>query len=679
MLDKVSIKRVYNKIIFNGRITTKELREIGLTDEDVRNLLSISRKSLHVYRFYNENMLLGYYKQEIEPYANDEFKMQTLLRVLEIDPKNTEAAYLIIEIKARNHDYADIFDYIDIIGGKNSLKESANLLLYLFSFITPVPEKYKDKVANMKLEDVLVSGNTSEITRRNILCRSVFSQHYRTAYKVLHDTDDKSALDKTLEVILHEALTVKRDTARKIMLALEKYNDFDGVKRILTEQSQKRRLFLAEEMYLKICNAYFDIDNGKFSLNPNGGNSGFYNAIYTNDYQTALKLNRSYTEENGKRSRIEAIYEMLLTGVLGKVKRSYNTIFEDFANKDGEKAAEDVEKYLTMSGLGQYKDYMSNLIKLSILNGDAYFVEPAVALGKITKGDKVIDASSYIPEYYFAISVGDLEKAKVYMDLVFSIEKLGGPVADREFFRQTFEEEEKSQQRRKELSMQLGLDENRSEKAEKETLPDNGDKEKVKEPVVVSDDDKKDDGSKEEVEESSSVTDKEDDDEKFALLSDVVTYVKENKSFRVLEKLDPTERKQVIKILSQIPNINVSLVEDRVAIRYVSLPEDKKVFYENLQSNISKADKFYTNGYYDAAIEIYSDLCSKIERPKPHIYGSLGLCYRRRGRSKEDYIRARDSFIMAKDQGWYTDSQIADCESKLNGYDGAKVKKHTQK
>lgn len=97
MLDKVSIKRVYNRIIFNGRITTKELREIGLTDEDVRNLLSISRKSLHVYRFYNENMLLGYYKQEIEPYANDEFKMQTLLRVLEIDPKNTEAAYLIID------------------------------------------------------------------------------------------------------------------------------------------------------------------------------------------------------------------------------------------------------------------------------------------------------------------------------------------------------------------------------------------------------------------------------------------------------------------------------------------------------------------------------------------------------------------------------------------------------
>ena len=675
MLDKVSIKRVYNRIIFNGRITTKELREIGLTDEDVRNLLFISRKSLHVYRFYNENMLLNYYKQEIEPYANDEFKMQTLLRVLEIDPKNTEAAYLIIEIKARNHDYADIFDYIDIIGGKNSLKESANLLLYLFSFITPIPEKYKDKVANMKLEDVLVSENTSEMTRRNVLYSSVFSQHYRAAYKVLHDTDDKSALEKTLEVILHEALTVKRDTARKIMLALEKYNDFDGVKRILTEQSQKRRLFLAEEMYLKICNAYFDIDNGKFSLNPNGGNSGFYNAIYTNDYQTALELNRSYTEENGKRTRIEAIYEMLLTGVLGKVKRSYNTIFEDFANKDGEKAAEDVDKYLTMSGLGQYKDYMSNLIKLSVLNGDAYFVEPAVALGKITKGDKIIDASTYIPEYYFAISVGDLEKAKLYMNIVFSLEKIGGFVADREFFRQTFEEEEKSQQRRKELNMQLGLDENRSQKAEKETLPNDSGEGKNEESVLISDD------GKEEVEEAllASTTDKEDDDEKFALLSDVVTYVKENKSFRILEKLDPTERKQVIKILSQIPNINVSLVEDRVAIRYVSLPEDKKAFYENLHSNISRADKFCANGCYDAAIEIYSDLCSKIERPKPNVYVGLGLCYRRRGRSKEDYIRARDCFIMAKDQGWYIDGQIADCESKLNGYDGAKVKKHTQK
>lgn len=148
-------------------------------------MLSISRISLHVYRFYNEDMLLDYYKQDIEPYDNDEFKMQTLLRVLEIDPKNTEAAHLIIEIKARNHDYADIFDYIDIIGGKDSLKESANLLLYLFSFITPIPEKYKDKVANMKLEDVLVSENTSKMTRRNVLYSSVFSQYYKTAYKVL--------------------------------------------------------------------------------------------------------------------------------------------------------------------------------------------------------------------------------------------------------------------------------------------------------------------------------------------------------------------------------------------------------------------------------------------------------------------------------------------------------------
>ena len=223
--------------------------------------------------------------------------------------------------------------------------------------------------------------------------------------------------------------------------------------------------------------------------------------------------------------------------------------------------------------------------------------------------------------------------------------------------------------------MQLGLDENRSQKAEKETLPNDSGEGKNEESVLISDD------GKEEVEEAllASTTDKEDDDEKFALLSDVVTYVKENKSFRILEKLDPTERKQVIKILSQIPNINVSLVEDRVAIRYVSLPEDKKAFYENLHSNISRADKFCANGYYDAAIEIYSDLCSKIERPKPNVYVGLGLCYRRRGRSKEDYIRARDCFIMAKDQGWYIDGQIADCESKLNGYDGAKVKKHTQK
>ena len=66
-----------------------------------------------------------------------------------------------------------------------------------------------------------------------------------------------------------------------------------------------------------------------------------------------------------------------------------------------------------------------------------------MALGKITKGDKIIDASTYIPEYYFAISVGDLEKAKLYMNIVFSLEKIGGFVADREFFRQTFEEEEK--------------------------------------------------------------------------------------------------------------------------------------------------------------------------------------------------------------------------------------------
>ena len=51
MLDKLSIQRVYNKLIFNGRITTKELREIGLSEDDVNNLLTINRKSRHVYRF----------------------------------------------------------------------------------------------------------------------------------------------------------------------------------------------------------------------------------------------------------------------------------------------------------------------------------------------------------------------------------------------------------------------------------------------------------------------------------------------------------------------------------------------------------------------------------------------------------------------------------------------------
>lgn len=629
MLDKLSIQRVYNKLIFNGRITTKELREIGLSEDDVNNLLTINRKSRHVYRFYNVDTVMNYYKNMIEPYGNDEFKMQALMRMHEMDPNNTSVVCRIIGLKAKKHDYADIFDYIDILDRDESSRADANLLLHLFSFVTPIPERYKDRVYNMRLEDVLVDDAFA--LRRNTLCEEIYSQRYAAAYEIIEGIwkGDESFFEKTLDSILYEVLTVKRKTARDIAASLELEDGVSRIKKILKEESQERKLFLSEKIILKICDAYFDIDDGKFTLNSNTGNLGVFNAIQANDYEGALALLKSYKIRSGKRDRNNAILEKLLDRVMDKIKKCYNDIFSDFTNKDGEKAITDVLKYLKIHGLSQYNDYMSNLIKLSVLNKDTYFVEPAIALNRIIKGNTAFDTVTYITEYYYAISTGDLEKARLYMNLAFAIEKLGGPSADREFFRKTFEEEESSQKRKEELIARLGLDEKKAS---------------------------------------------EDEDEKFLLLGDVVNEVKESKGLRILEELDTIDRSRVIKILSQVPDINVSLVGDRVAVRYVSLPKNKKAFYKTLQDNISKADKFYADGFYDEAIEIYSDLCSKIERPKPHIYGRLGLCYKKRGSSQDDYIRAYDYFKMAEDQGWYMNDHIVDIQDKLSNYNGAKVK-----
>ena len=628
---------IYDKFIDKKELTTKELLELGLNSHDLTNLVSEGKIRRVRRGFYDLEKCDGLFNYAnilaSKKYKNYERFHQALNRCLEIEPNNGKVHTRLLLDSLHKNNFEQAVESIRILSNSSNdaYKRDANLWLFMLSFITELPVDLKEKVSSLKLEDVLTREDDlryDDKLSQNKIRSNIFN------YKFSYASDDLNELNikkKPIYFLITEKL-----------LSMVKYYDmrnqqnisnllidgkYEEVRDLLIKDRDLHGLSNVNKEILIILEDLIGVINDKRvpEVENMPDSDYLYVEIQKHNYERALQLYRDFPVKNvscGVKS-VGLLLERINEEINKLNKEEVRTlsvgsdIFVNITNAlqsgDVDKAFLLLDQYLESIDKKQYKNYIANLIKLDVLNGDRGFVESMHELSCVGREKELFDVALYIQDFYFNLVNKNFMKAAVYLNLISMSKSLGGV------------EVEVSQMRR------TLIDEAFKNNIKESDLGLVG-----KEEVVVEDD------LSEEI-----VAPEIEDLPITYTLGDAIDDVVNEVNLLMLEPMSDEEISFVTDTCQATDCVQSIVIEEedgskRVFLRYY----DKNGPYVDISGTLRLANFKYKNKEYEEAIELFERVLSKIENPRSFIYGKLGIAYRNITRDN-DYSRAIDYLTLA--------------------------------
>lgn len=637
MLNFKTEMSIYDKFIDKKELTTKELLELGLNSHDLTNLVSEGKLRRVRRGFYDLEKCDGLFN-----YANilaskkykkyDRFQ-QAINRCLEIEPNNGRIHTRLFLDSLHKNNFDQAIESIRVLsnGDNNAYMKDTNLWLFLLSFVTELPDDLKEKVSGLKLEDVLTREDDlryEDKLSQNKIRSNIMNYKFSQANDNLNELNIKK---KPIYILITEKL-----------LGMAKYYDmrnqhnigdllvegkYEEVRDLLIRDRNLHGLSNSNKEILMILEDLISVINDKkIPEVENMPDSDYlYVEIQKHNYERALQLYRDFPVKNVSRS-VKSVGLLLerINEEINKLKKDDSRslsvgsdIFVGITNAlqsgDVDKAFLLLDQYLESINKKQYKNYIANLIKLDVLNGDKGFVESMHELSCVGRDKELFDVALYIQDFYFNLINKNFMKAAVYLNLISMSKSLGGV------------EVEVSQMRR--------------------ALIDEAFKNNIKESDLglLSQEDVIEDKVDDLLEE---ITLPEELDITYTL-GDAIDDVANEVSLLMLEPMSDEEITFVTDTCQATDCVQSIVIEEedgskRVFLRYY----DKNGPYVDISGTLRLANYKYKNGEYEEAIELFERVLSKIENPRSFIYSKLGIAYRNITKDN-DYSKAIDYLTLA--------------------------------
>jgi len=630
---------IYDKFIDNKELSTKELLELGLNSHDLTKLVNEGKIRRVRRGFYDLDKCDGLFNYASilasRKYKNYDRFQQAIKRCLEIDPNNGKVHTRLFLDSLHKNNFEQAIESIKVLsnGENEAYNRDANLWLFMLSFITELDEDLREKVSSLKLEDVLTLEDDlryEDKLSQNKIRSNIFNYKFSQASDTLSSLDIKKKLiyilitEKLLSMVKY--YDIKNQNNISNLLVDGKY---DEVRELLIKNRDLHGLSVSNKEILIILEDLIGVINDKkIPEVENMPDSDYlFVEIQKHNYERALKLYRDFSVKNVSRSvksvgllleRINEEISKLRKEDLPRTLSVGSDVFVGITNSlqsgDVDKAFLLLDQYLESINKKQYKNYIANLIKLDVLNGDRGFVESMHELSCVGRDRELFDVALYIQDFYFNLINKNFMKAAVYLNLISMSKSLGGV------------EVEVSQMRR--------------------TLIDEAFKNNIKESdlgllsaedlVVVEED------LSEEI-----VAPEMEDLPITYTLGDAIDDVVNEVNLLMLEPMSDEEISFVTETCQATDCVQSIVIEEedgskRVFLRYY----DKNGPYVDISGTLRLANYKYKNREYEEAIELFERVLPKIENPRSFIYSKLGIAYRNITKDN-DYSKAIDYLTLA--------------------------------
>lgn len=701
MINFKNEMNMYDMFIDKSVLTTQELLSAGFTNKDLTRLIEegkLSRVKRGYYELATVNGLFRY-SQILFSKRHKEYDraFKGLKRCLEIDPKNGSVHTRMFLNLVVTADFEEAFESFKVMDetGNEFYKKDQNMWLYLLSFVMELPEEYQERVRKMTLSDILTLPNDNRYSDRllqNKIRNAIFRQNFREALELSKSlVADK---DKKINVVITEKL-LSKVIYQNVLYHDQLYNyivngSYEEARTLLLREKEIHGINPADEQFLIVIEDLIGIlrDNKIPEVDRTKEIKCFNDAVKAHDYEKLIEIYRcSANRKFSKSSKFMGILLERINGELNKadlvsknaqpvvveqteVKEVNNdnaTLFTNIAasliGQDVNTAFNLLDEYLTSIGKSEFRGYVADLIKLSVLQKDLSFSEPILLLSTLSRDEFDFNVAAYIQDFYFNVARKNFKEAAIYLDILSMSEQLGGIKIP------TYDLEEKL------------IEDAAREGITKEEL---GIKEKVTIEEVIVEDVNVESAAFPVVEEKIEALETIDSlmDVPYSL-TDALDDILNDVNMIMLEPMNDEEIASVVAAAVKVPKVQAITIQEatgdkRVVLRYY----DKFGPYVNIGETLKLADQKYKNWEYAEAIDLYQSVMPKLEKPRSFIFARLGNCYRQTTYDG-DFSKAIDYYTMAMAQSSEEDepldftSVINDLKSKSK-YNGVKVERPLQ-
>ncbi len=489
MINEESLTKLYNNVLEEKELTTKELNSLGFNSKDLKDLIDqekIIRVRRGLYSLKSVDDLFYYGKTLIaqKEYAKADLCFQ---KCFELDPRHKGVAFRLFLKCINEKDYKKAFVYYDIFQDSENefYNIDCNYYLYLLNMITDIPEKYQEYAKYLEYDDIRVDYNDKRyenIPKQNKMRLSALNQRFSLALLQLNELiRDKGSIkvqDLLIKNLLIQALDVQNKN-RKEIINLIKQKQYQDIIDFYKKREASHRLSISESYVYILTKDLLNINKTKIIPEIQEYNTNdFFNAIDGQNYELALDLIKKKNAKF-KVSNDDSIYLLLVeivnscnnirksakkeqkTSSINNLENNSNQelrektkpIFENNPVKENKvKEAEptikkadpslaniitylmkgDLENslkflrtYLNSLNKSDYEFLIIDLIKISLLEKDITFTKPMMALTLVSKDNYSFDIATYIQEFYIKLSQDKLAEARVYLDIITKGNKLG--------------------------------------------------------------------------------------------------------------------------------------------------------------------------------------------------------------------------------------------------------------
>ena len=679
MINEETLSKLYEGLIEDNKLTTKELNSYGFNSKDLSNLIKdgvLERVKRGFYSFHSIDALFYYGKQLI---AAKEYDKATACfeKCYELDPTHAGTCFQLFLRKIQTHDYVAAFEYFEKFYNVDNKYYNAdsNFYLYLLNIITDIPESHKKYARFIQFEDIKVDFNDKRYDNAQIQNRirtAALNKKFSFALKQLNDSIKQSGKlsvqDIIIRTLLYQAIE-KQNNEKKEILSLISSENYTEATNYLEELDEQRGLSVVDRYTLQLVRDLNNlIQTGKAPEKQIFSTDKLFEAIDGKNYELALSLNSEYLNKYNISLNDSAMYILLLEI---KKRLSKNTVkkeqietlykeekqeveeqpaatssnatntFADIINllmkNDLENSFRTLREYLNSINKSEYEFLIIDLIKISIMEKDIAFTKPMTAFTHVCRENFVFDIFEYIQNFYETLAQNRFGEARVYLDIISKSNKLGQSCVLTEELEQVLKKTENYKRDSKILNQvdnspvksQTPIPKTSVNKKKKNVSQTSG-APVVDEKVIVTID-------------SST---KDFNDESF--IKRKLDKLYEN-GIVLLRPMDDDRIKKIHSVVQNIPDVvSFSIGTDnkhQIVLRFKPYIDK----YVDISTILKEGTAAYQSGDYDLCISKYRQLL-EFGNPKSYVYAKLGLSYMKKS-NKElaiDYLTVANE--LAKEE-----------------------------
>lgn len=473
MINEENLNKIYNGLIEDKELTTKELNSYGFNSTDLTNLINdgvLERIRRGHYSFLSIDHLFYYGKQLI---ALKEYDKATVcfLKCFELNPNHSGACFQLFlrNIQSKNYDKAFLYFEHFYVSENKYYNNDNNFYLYLLSMITEIPEKHREYAKCLKLEDIRIDFNDKRFEApysQNKVRISSLNQKFSLAYKQLHKLIEQkgrlSVQDIVVKTLLSQAIEVQNNLKKNIVnLVIEK--KYDEIISCLEDVQKRHHLNVADECILFLAKEISSFKEKRIIPEKEiSSTNKLFEAIYGRNFELALSFSREYIEKKNIASNDNAMFLLLKditelikaetnklnnqpviettkNEVVSTVKKvipevntvpmtgniTFATVIEYLMHYDFDNSFLSLRGYLNNMNKSEYEFLIIDLIKISLIEQDMAFSKPMIALTYVSRENFTFDISEYIQNFYKSLAQNRFTEARIYLDIIANSNKLG--------------------------------------------------------------------------------------------------------------------------------------------------------------------------------------------------------------------------------------------------------------